>query len=103
MITLTLLHPFQSMPVQNWTFDHEAVIRVGRAADNHVILYSAVVSRYHVELRQSGTVWQVVSLGSNGTFLDGKQVRQAALADGAVLQLARSGPNLRVQLPNGQQ
>lgn len=98
MITLTLLHPVQSTPVQNWTFEHEPVIRVGRASDNHVILYSAVVSRYHTELRQTGVLWEVVSLGSNGTFLDGEQVDQALLVDGAVIRLARSGPNIRVNL-----
>lgn len=98
MITLTLLHPVQSTPVQNWTFQDEPVIRVGRAADNHVILYSAVVSRYHVELRQVATRWEVVSLGSNGTYLNGQQVQQASLVDGAILRIARSGPNIQVHL-----
>lgn len=98
MITLTLLHPVQSTPVQNWRFENEPVIRVGRAADNHVILYSAVVSRYHLELRQTGLLWQVVSLGSNGTFLDSKQVQQAPLVDGAIIRIARSGPNIQVHL-----
>jgi len=98
VITITLLHPVQSTPVQNWTFQHEPVIRVGRAADNHVILYSAVVSRYHVELRQAGNRWEVVSLGSNGTFLDGQQVQQAPLVDGAILRIARSGPSIQVHL-----
>lgn len=98
MISLTLLHPVQSTPVQNWTFEHEPVIRVGRAVDNHVILYSAVVSRHHVELRRMGKEWQLVSLGSNGTFLNGKQIQQAPLTDGAMIQISRSGPNLQVHL-----
>lgn len=98
MITLTLLHPVQSSPVQSWTFDQEKVIRIGRAVDNHVVLYSAVVSRHHVELRRTGVLWEVINLGTNGTYLDGKRVHQAPLTDGGVIRLARSGPNIQVRM-----
>lgn len=98
MITLTLLHPVQSTPVQSWSFEQNPVIRIGRAVDNHVVLYSAVVSRYHVELRQTGTQWEVVNIGTNGTYLDGKRVHQAPLADGNIMRLARSGPNIQVHI-----
>lgn len=98
MITLTLLHPVQSTPVQSWTFDNESVIRIGRAVDNHVVLYSAVVSRYHVELRRTGSQWEVANLGTNGTYLDGKRINQSVLEDGGMLRLARSGPNLQVRV-----
>ena len=101
MITLTLLHPIQSTPVQNWSFENQPVIRIGRSSDNHVILYSAVVSRHHVELRQVGTTWEVVNLGANGTYLNGKQITQMPLVDGAVIRLARSGPNIQIQLGSG--
>ncbi|MDG2990284.1 FHA domain-containing protein [Candidatus Synechococcus calcipolaris G9] len=98
MITLTLLHPVQATPVQSWTFETDPVIRIGRAVDNHVVLYSAVVSRHHVELRRSGVHWDVVNLGTNGTYLDGKRVQQAPLSDGGILRLARSGPNIQIRL-----
>lgn len=98
MITLTLLHPVQSTPVQSWSFEQDPVIRIGRAVDNHVVLYSAVVSRYHVELRQTGTQWEVVNIGTNGTYLDGKRVHQAPLADGNIMRLARSGPNIQIHI-----
>jgi eukaryotic-like serine/threonine-protein kinase len=97
VITLTLLHPVQSTPVQSWNFENEPVIRIGRAVDNHVVLYSAVVSRHHVELRRTGLLWEVVNLGTNGTYLDGKRVHQAPLTDGGVIRLARSGPNIQVR------
>jgi serine/threonine-protein kinase len=74
------------------------VIRVGRSTDNHVILYSAVVSRNHVELRCEGESWEVVSLGANGTYIDGKRVVRMPLHDGLIFRLARSGPNLQVHL-----
>lgn len=98
MITLTLLHPIQSIPVQSWTFEHEPVIRIGRSTDNHVILYSAVVSRHHVELRCHESQWEVVSLGANGTYVDGKRITQVPLVDSLVIRLARSGPNIQIHL-----
>ncbi|OUC13848.1 MAG: hypothetical protein B0A82_15170 [Alkalinema sp. CACIAM 70d] len=98
MITLTLLHPVQSTPVQSWSFEHESVIRVGRSTDNQVILYSAVVSRHHVELRCTNGQWEIVSLGANGTYVDGKRVVRVPVQHGMVFRLARSGPNLQVQI-----
>ncbi|WP_423753481.1 FHA domain-containing protein [Chlorogloeopsis fritschii] len=99
VITLTLLQPLQSIPAQNWAFeDNEPVIRIGRSADNHVVLYSAVVSRHHVELRRVENGWEVVSLGANGTYLDGEAIRQAPITDGAILRLARSGPQIQIRL-----
>ncbi|MGB8700737.1 MAG: FHA domain-containing serine/threonine-protein kinase [Thermosynechococcaceae cyanobacterium] len=96
MITLTLLHPVQSTPVQSWSFEQDPAIRIGRAVDNHVVLYSAVVSRYHVEIRLTDNQWEVVNLGTNGTYVDGKRVHQAPLANGSIMRLARSGPNIQI-------
>ena len=98
MITLTLLHPVQSTPVQSWSFEHNPVVRIGRAVDNEVVLYSAVVSRYHVEIRFNGSFWEVVNLGTNGTYLDGKKVHQAKLSSGSIMRLARSGPNIQIDV-----
>lgn len=74
------------------------MIRIGRATDNDVILYSAVVSRHHVELRRHGRSWEVINLGANGTYLEGKRITEAPIADGAMIRLARSGPQIQVQL-----
>ncbi|HEY9826324.1 MAG TPA: FHA domain-containing serine/threonine-protein kinase [Stenomitos sp.] len=98
MITLTLLHPVQSTPVQSWSFEQDPAIRIGRAVDNHVVLYSAVVSRYHVEIRLVGEQWEVVNLGTNGTYLDGKRIHQAPLTNGSIMRLARSGPNIQIYI-----
>jgi pSer/pThr/pTyr-binding forkhead associated (FHA) protein len=98
VITLSLLHPVKQTPVQVWSFPDEPVVRIGRSSDNQVVLYSAVVSRYHVELRQTGSSWEVVNIGTNGTYVDGKRVSQMAIAEGAVIRLARSGPNIQVNL-----
>lgn len=98
MIILSLLHPIKQIPVQVWTFPDESVIRIGRSTENQVILYSAVVSRRHVELRRNGSDWEVINLGTNGTYLNGKRITQTTVADGAIIRLARSGPNIQIRL-----
>ncbi|MBE9117525.1 FHA domain-containing protein [Lusitaniella coriacea LEGE 07157] len=100
MITLTLLHPRQSTPVQSWTFESESAVHVGRASDNNVILYSAVVSRHHLELRKVDSHWKFTNLGANGTYVDGKSVGQMPVCDGMILRLGESGPRLRIRLGN---
>nr|WP_242035992.1 MULTISPECIES: protein kinase [unclassified Leptolyngbya] len=92
------MHPIKQIPVQLWTFENESVIRIGRSTDNHVILYSAVVSRHHVELRRVGANWEAVNLGTNGTYLDGKRITQVPVSDGSIIRLARSGPNIKIRL-----
>lgn len=98
MITLFLLHPLKQTPIQVWPFEHESVIRIGRSTDNDVVLYSAVVSRRHVELRKVGNNWDIVNLGTNGTYLEGKRIEKVAVEDGTIIRLARSGPNIQIRL-----
>lgn len=98
MITLLLLHPVKPIPAQVWSFKDKSVIRIGRSTDNHVILYSAVVSRHHVELRRVGSKWEIVNLGTNGTYVDGKRITQVPATDGSIIRLARSGPNIKIRL-----
>jgi pSer/pThr/pTyr-binding forkhead associated (FHA) protein len=96
VITLSLLHPLHKTPVQSWSFDQEPVIRIGRSSDNQVILYSAVVSRHHVEIYRTDDGWLVKSLGTNGTYLDGKRISEVEVEDGIIIRLARSGPNIQI-------
>lgn len=74
------------------------MIKIGRSTENDVVLYSAVVSRHHVELRHTDAGWEIVNLGTNGTYLDGKRVAQAPAEDGVVIRLARSGPNIQINI-----
>jgi pSer/pThr/pTyr-binding forkhead associated (FHA) protein len=99
VIVLTLLHPRQSTPVQSWTFDSESSIQVGRANDNDVILYSAVVSRHHLEIRNTDeSSWELINYGANGTYIDGKPIAKAAVLDGMVIRLGESGPKIRIRI-----
>ncbi|MEH2001512.1 MAG: protein kinase [Nostoc sp.] len=103
MVSLTLLEPQQKTPLQQWCFENSSIIRIGRAADNHVVLTDSLVSRHHLELRQvgdasKGGAWQLISKGTNGTFLNGILVIQSPLPDNSLLQLAQGGPILQFQI-----
>ena len=99
VITLSLLHPLQLIPVQNWTFKPELnpVIKIGRSIGNDVILYSAVVSRHHLEIKCTNSGWELVNIGSNGTYIDGKRIAKAEAKDGMIVSLASSGPKIKIQ------
>jgi len=97
VITLTLLHPLKDTPIQHWEFTQESVVRIGRSTDNHVVLYSAVVSRHHVELRLGEESWDVVNLGTNGTYLEGQRIEHMPITGEVVIRLARSGPKIQIK------
>jgi eukaryotic-like serine/threonine-protein kinase len=84
--------------MQTWKFPSEPIIRIGRASDNNVILYSSVVSRHHAELRFHDFGWEVVSLGTNGTYLEDQRIDAAPLVDGAIIRIASSGPKLQFRI-----
>ena len=102
MVTLTLLHPHASTPLQQWNFQSQSTIRIGRSPDNDIILDDPLVSRHHLELRESpspsGSLWQLINQGTNGTFLNGVLVSRGLVPDDALIQLAREGPRLKFQI-----
>ncbi len=108
MVILTLLHPQSKTPLKQWCFSNEALIRIGRAPGNDVILDDRLVSRHHLDLRrvalaagagsdaQSG--WHLVNHSANGTFVNGAVMSQGLITENAVLQLAHGGPLLQLQI-----
>jgi pSer/pThr/pTyr-binding forkhead associated (FHA) protein len=95
-IVLSLLN---SIPVQSWTFESEHVVRIGRATDNQVVLFSAVVSRHHAELRwHEVDGWQIVNISPNGTYLNGEAIKEIAVISGMVIRLATSGPKIQIEV-----
>jgi len=98
VITLTLLHPLQSVPVQSWCFESEPVVRIGRSNDNDVIIYSAVVSRHHVELWNHANGWEIINFGANGTYVDDRPIAQVSVVDGMTIRLGNSGPKIKIRV-----
>jgi hypothetical protein len=66
-------------------------LSLGRADDNGVKLRDARASRNHARIVADGTGWSVEDLGSsNGTFVDGAQVRRARLDRGQTLTIGET-------------
>jgi DNA-binding NtrC family response regulator len=65
-----------------------AALKIGKAPDNDVVIDHPTVSRNHLVVRRQGDQFLVQDLGStNGTFIDGAQVREAYLRAGALLEV----------------
>ena len=95
-IVLNLLN---SIPMQSWTFVSEEIICIGRATDNNVVLFSAVVSRHHAELRWTeATGWQMINISANGTYVEGEPIKKIAVEDGMIVRLATSGPKIQLKI-----
>ena len=66
----------------------EAIVRLGRDSSSPVQLHDTEVSRHHAELRQSDRDYVLSDLNSsNGTFINGRRVRQHLLASGDQIQV----------------
>ncbi|MGL5059624.1 MAG: protein kinase domain-containing protein [Microcoleus sp.] len=102
---LTLLDPAdpeQQAPLQQWSFESEPIVRIGRSPENHVVIPNALVSRQHLELQRvkggPSSNWYFVNHGTNGTFVNGMLLSQGWISDGSRIQLARGGPTLHFQI-----
>jgi hypothetical protein len=63
-------------------------LRIGRGADNDLVIPDVRVSRYHVVIEPAQDGWIVRDLQStNGTFLDGERVKEARMDGAAELSL----------------
>ena len=63
-------------------------LKIGKAPDNDVVLDHPTVSRNHLNVRRQGDVFLVQDLGStNGTFIDGAQIKEGFLRAGALLEV----------------
>jgi pSer/pThr/pTyr-binding forkhead associated (FHA) protein len=102
VITLHLLHPIDSTPVQTWQFSQEVLISIGRSSSNDVVLLSSVVSRHHVDLLRQTMGWMVMSRGANGTFLNGEAVDKIQAIDGMIIRLASTGPKMQIRLDSSE-
>ncbi|MFF7356507.1 FHA domain-containing protein [Streptomyces filipinensis] len=67
-------------------------VRIGRAADNDLVVEDLVVSRRHAELRaRTDGTYEIVDLGShNGTYLNGRPVTRAPVRPGDIVGVGHS-------------
>lgn len=63
--------------------------RIGRSMTAQYIIYSRQVSKEHTEIARRGQDFIIRDLGStNGTFVNGRRVQEAALTDGDIIHVA---------------
>lgn len=66
----------------------DALISIGRASDNDVIVDDAEVSRHHCQLKLQHGAYSFADLGSrNGSWVNGQQVTEVALGPGDSIRI----------------
>jgi len=75
-----------------------AVIGIGRASDNDVIVDDEEVSRHHCQLKLQHGAYSLTDLGSrNGTTINGEPISQAALGPGDVVRIGSTEIEFRIR------
>jgi len=68
----------------------QAPTTAGRHRDSDIFLDDVTVSRRHAQFRRVGDEFEVVDIGSlNGTYVNGKPVQSALLANGDQVQIGK--------------
>jgi len=63
-------------------------LTIGRAGDNVLRLHDGRASRHHARVVADGTGWSIEDVGSsNGTFVDGAQVRRSRIDRGQIVTI----------------
>lgn len=95
LIVVQLIHLLGPLKGEIQEFS-EAVILVGRHPDSQVRFPAdlAVVSRKHAEITREGNRFKLVDLSTNGTFVNGKRVKEVFLKNGDVLTFSEAGPKV---------
>jgi len=102
-VALELLDSSQCQALQRWNFPEAELIRIGRSADNDIVVGSPYVSRAHARLEIDGDDWRLLAVSDKGVFVDGRRVESLVLREGTVFRLSAQGPFLRVaELDDGQ-
>lgn len=81
-------------------------IRIGRAADNDIVIDSRIVSRYHARLVKTpaGYTLNVLPEAANPVLLEGRPVQASQpLANGDILRIGSLDPGLMVTLAYSEQ
>ena len=83
-------------PAATFRLTAGAVKTVGRAKRADFIVDAALVSRLHCRITATADKLEVVDLKStNGTFVNGKRIKSADVADGDTLRIGRVELSIR--------
>lgn len=95
VIVVQLIHiegPFKG-EIQEFS---ESPLSVGRHPSSHVCFPPdfTLISRNHAEIIREGNRFKLIDHSANGTFVNGKRVKEAYLKSGDVLMFAEGGPKV---------
>ena len=95
IIVVQLVHIYGPLKGEIQEFS-ESTILIGRHASCHVLFPKdvAIVSRRHAQIVREGNRFKLIDQSANGTFVNGKKVKEAYLKDGDVLIFAEGGPKV---------
>jgi hypothetical protein len=66
----------------------KTAVRIGRKADNDIVMKNDTISSHHAEILKRGSDFVIADLGSsNQVFVGGKQVQRSSLQDGDIIEL----------------
>jgi pSer/pThr/pTyr-binding forkhead associated (FHA) protein len=75
-----------------------ALISIGRASDNDVILDDPLVSRHHCQLKLQHGAYGLADLGSrNGSWVNGERVSEVALGPGDRIRIGSTEIEFQVR------
>ena len=95
IIIVQLVHILGPMKGEIQEFS-EPAIAIGRHPSCHLRfpVDMTSISRKHAEIVREGNQFKLVDNSVNGTFVNGKKVKEAYLKDGDVLEFAEGGPKV---------
>jgi len=101
VIVVQLIHIQGPLKGKIFTFSERrtsgrGLISIGRHPACHLCFPSNLtsVSRKHAEIIREGNQFKLIDNSANGTFLNGKRVKETYLKNGDVLEFSEGGPKL---------
>ena len=86
-------------PADRQNFHFLKAFRIGRVEDCEVCIKNEYVSRAHAEVVFEHGQWWVRDLNSsNGIFIDGQRVQNAAVAQSITVRLGIGGPEVSLEV-----
>lgn len=96
-VSVHLLDPSLSRPLQSWKFAGRDSISIGRGPEREVALSDPYVSRLHAEVRHADGRWVLLAHGRHGVLVQNEPVQEMFVSGDVTFKLGSSGPTLRFQ------
>lgn len=93
-VSLHLIDAADGRSLQIWSFSTSR-ITIGRGDGESLVLADPYISRVHAELVGEGGLWELISRGRNGVYVDGRMITACRLEHGAIFRLGQNGPTFR--------